>query len=222
MGATRRSTRRDSRLRRVLRVARTTVLAIAFLLVAGAVLALVVLPKATGAVPLTVLSGSMEPTISAGDVVVVRPVDQDDLRIGDVVTYQIRSGDPTLVTHRIIGMTRGTDDLTFTLQGDDNSAPDPDPVRAVQIRGRVWYRVPFVGHFAHHLDGSERGLATKVIAVALLGAAAWMFAGAGIDRLRRRGTPDAGAAPVAGDDTPPMIATPDSPADVDDHVGASR
>ncbi|MCC2321075.1 signal peptidase I [Cellulomonas xiejunii] len=108
-----------------------------------------VVPRLIGAVPLTVLSGSMEPTISAGDLVVVRPTDPADLRIGDVVTVQPVSDDPTLVTHRIIGVTHGSDGIAgFVTQGDANEHPD-EPVVPEQVMGRVVYTVPLVGHVTH-------------------------------------------------------------------------
>ena len=108
-----------------------------------------VVPRLIGAVPLTVLSGSMEPTISAGDLVVVRPTDPADLRIGDVVTVQPVSDDPTLVTHRIVGVTHGGDGLAgFVTQGDANEHPD-EPVVPEQVMGRVVYTVPLIGHVTH-------------------------------------------------------------------------
>ena len=55
---------------------------------------LIVVPKVGGATPLTVLTQSMEPTLPPGTLVVVGPVEPADVRVGDVVTYQIRSGEP--------------------------------------------------------------------------------------------------------------------------------
>jgi signal peptidase I len=158
----------------------TVILAVVILLV----LALIVVPRASGAVPLTVLSGSMRPTVPEGSVVVVREVAADDLKIGDVITYQIRSGDPTLVTHRIVGITVGRDGPTFRTRGDANDAVDPAPVVAEQVKGRVWYHVPFVGRFTGRLDGSQRGLAVRFVATALFAWSAWLIAGSIRDRMR--------------------------------------
>ena len=123
-----------------------TAVMVALLLLAAVV---TVVPRLIGAVPLTVLSGSMEPAISAGDLVVVRPTDPADLRIGDVVTVQPVSDDPTLVTHRIVGVTHGGDGLAgFVTQGDANEHPD-EPVVPEQVMGRVVYTVPLIGHVTH-------------------------------------------------------------------------
>lgn len=160
----------------------TVVLAVVILLV----LALIVVPRVSGGVPLTVLSGSMRPTVPEGSVVIVREVEADDLQIGDVITYQLRSGDPTLVTHRIVGITVGRDGPTFRTRGDANDAVDPNSVVAEQVKGRVWYHVPFVGRFTGRLDGSQRGLAVRFVASALVAWSAWLIVGSLRDRLQAR------------------------------------
>ncbi len=121
--------------------------------VAGA-LALIVVPKATDARPLTVLSGSMEPTYDPGDVVIVREVDPDELKVGDVITFQPVSDDPQLTTHRIIEIAYGSEGQSFVTQGDNNGAPDLEPVTAEQVKGEVWYSVPVVGYVSVWLAGS--------------------------------------------------------------------
>ena len=48
--------------------------------------ATVFIPKATGAIPLTVLTSSMEPSLPPGTLIVVKPVRTNALRVGDVAT----------------------------------------------------------------------------------------------------------------------------------------
>ena len=115
----------------------------------------VVVPRAMGAVPLTVLTASMEPALAPGDLVVVRPTPANDIRIGDVITFQPESGNSTLVTHRVVGVTLGSGGVSgFTTQGDDNDAADA-PILAEQVKGRVAYSVPFVGHLTNAALGSQ-------------------------------------------------------------------
>lgn len=45
---------------------------------------------------------------------------------------------------------------TFITQGDANSTPDEKPVLPVQIRGKVWYSVPYLGHVNSWLTGDQR------------------------------------------------------------------
>lgn len=135
--------------------------------VAGA-LALVVVPKATGSKPLTVLSGSMVPTHDPGDVVIVRPTDADQLRVGDVITFQPVSDDPRLTTHRIVGQVLGSEGRRYVTQGDANGAADVAPVSPAQVRGEVWYAVPLVGHVSVWLAGAHVRTVLDALAVCLL------------------------------------------------------
>ena len=58
--------------------------------------------------PLIVLSGSMTPIMLHGDLIVVKSVDQNELKVGDVVAFQPPGSKPnTLVTHRIISLEEG-------------------------------------------------------------------------------------------------------------------
>ena len=114
---------------------------------AALVLAAVVVPRLGGATPYTVLTGSMAPVYPPGSLVVVRPVESTEVRIGDVVTYQLRSGEPAVATHRVVGVGWSADgERLLTTQGDANPVPDAEPVRGVQLRGEVWYSLPWVGH----------------------------------------------------------------------------
>ncbi|RZI86995.1 MAG: signal peptidase I, partial [Microbacterium sp.] len=129
--------------------------------------------------PYTVLTGSMRPDLPPGTLVVVRPVQIDDLAVGDVITYQLRSGRPTVVTHRVVASGFRADGTTvLTTQGDANGVPDVRPVRAEQVRGRLWYAVPHLGRVNTALDGAQRQTAVYVVAAALLLYAASMFVGA--------------------------------------------
>src|SRR5699024_11712895 len=108
--------------------------------------ALAVVPRVMGCEALTVLTGSMEPTYAPGDVVVSVP--RDGYAVGDVVTFQPVSGDPTLVTHRIVAVQLGGPEGTmYVTRGDANGADD-DPIKAEQVMGEVLYHVPYVGHLS--------------------------------------------------------------------------
>jgi signal peptidase I len=133
-----------------------------------------VIPRALGAVPLTILSGSMAPTMPPGSLAVVRPVDATHARVGDVLTYQPVQDDPTLVTHRVVAVTKNArGDVSLILQGDANSTPDDAPVRPEQVMGTVVYAVPYFGWVANRLHvgpGADlaHGTAYALIAVGVL------------------------------------------------------
>ncbi|MCE0459555.1 signal peptidase I [Curtobacterium flaccumfaciens] len=160
------------------------------LLVAALAVVLIVVPKATGSMPLTVLTQSMEPTLPPGTLLVVRPTPIDDIRVGDVVTYQIVSGQPAVVSHRVVSVSSSSDgERTFVLKGDNNAEADPAPVTAVQIRGVVWYSVPEIGIVNQVVNGSRSWLIPAVAGVLLTYGAVMMAAGfVSAARRRRDGT----------------------------------
>ncbi|KON75264.1 hypothetical protein M768_04750 [Cellulosimicrobium cellulans F16] len=147
----------------------------------------VVVPLVLGATPYTVLTGSMRPTYPPGTMVVVRPVDVERVAPGDVVTYQLASGRPEVVTHRVVAVGVGAgDERVLTTQGDANAAPDPEPVRPVQVRGTVVYAVPLLGWVSSAVSGDARRTVAVVAATALLGWGAWQVAAGLRERSRRR------------------------------------
>lgn len=170
---------------RLLRRIATTTLATVVL---AAVLVLVVVPRLLGWVPLTILSGSMEPTIPVGSQVVVQPVEGEDevarLQVGDVVSFLPRPDDSTIVTHRVVSKSVGSTGTSVLTQGDANEVPDEVELTAQQIRGVVRYHVPYAGYVAQVLDGREKQVGTLVLAGGLLLYAAGQVALSVRDRRR--------------------------------------
>jgi len=148
--------------------------------------AAVLVPRLAGATPYTVLTGSMRPDLPPGTLVVVKPIAAEEIRSGDVITYQLESGKPTVVTHRVIAV---GSDLTgkpaFTTQGDANDAPDAEPVRPVQVKGRLWYSVPYLGHVNSWFTGHQRQWGVYAAAGGLALYALAQFAGAWRERRRQ-------------------------------------
>lgn len=162
----------------------------------------IVVPRLVGGVPLTILSGSMEPNLPVGSLAVVRPVDPGEIRLGDIVTYLPNPEDPTAVTHRVVGIDTHQDGTrTFTLQGDANASPD-DPVQEHQVRGTVSYAVPWLGHVNSAVNGEQRAVAVYVVAGALFlwAISLWWRAWR---RRTRAGAPDH-AATTSADERPPV------------------
>lgn len=157
--------------------------------IAALLIAMIGLPRVTGATPYTVLTGSMRPGMPPGSLVVTKPVEAGKLKVGDAITYQIRSGEPEVVTHRIVSLsqTLGGETL-FTTQGDANPGPDEKPVKAAQIRGVVWYSIPMVGYVNSWLTGEQRIWAVGVAVALLLGYAVYMCISAIVESRGSKGS----------------------------------
>jgi signal peptidase len=164
-------------------VSLSTVLLLAVLTIAMLV---IVIPKATGALPMTVLTSSMEPGLPAGTLIIVKPIDPDALAIGDVATYQIQSGKRGVITHRIIAINLLADgERSFLFQGDNNSAID-DPVRSVQIQGKLWYAIPLLGWVNNVVNGENRSWIMPVAASLLFAYAGYSVASAIAESVKKR------------------------------------
>lgn len=154
---------------------------------AALLLIAVLIPRVSGATPYTILTGSMRPTMPPGTLVVVKPAEIDQIKVGDVVTYQMESGRPTVVTHRVVALVSSlSGERSLRTQGDDNPVADSELVRPVQVRGTVWYSVPFLGRLSLLFTGGERQLGVYAAAGGLALYAAWMFGGSLRERVRPR------------------------------------
>ncbi len=155
------------------------------LIVVAIAVMVIVIPLVTGSTPRTVLTSSMEPVYPPGTLVIDKPVNPDDVRIGDVITYQLASGQDLFVTHRVISISRSTNgETTFITKGDNNSAPDADPVTAVQVQagGEVWYSLPWIGWLNNAVGGSGKSWLVIGAAVLLFGYAGWQFISGLVER----------------------------------------
>jgi signal peptidase len=119
-------------------------IALGFFLLAFAMLILPFIPfLGNGFKELTVLSGSMEPTIKTGSVIFIKA--QADYKIGDVITFAL-SDVKTPVTHRIKEMQVNSGVPYYVTKGDANNGPDQNLVPRDKVIGRVLFSVPFVGY----------------------------------------------------------------------------
>ena len=166
--------------------------AAALLLVAALAALVIVVPAVVGGTALTVLTSSMAPAYPPGTLIVIKPTPVDEIRVGDVLTYQIESGKPAVISHRVATRSISTSgDTTFVTKGDNNALADPEPVQAVQAKGTLWYAIPMLGWVNNAVSGESRGILVPLVAGSLFAYAAWLFFSAlRARRTRRRGVSD--------------------------------
>lgn len=160
---------------------------IVILAMTAAITAAVLVPRIGGATPYTILTGSMRPTMPPGTLVVMKPVPIDQIGVGTVVTYQLSSGKSTVVTHRVVSVGfDGKGNRSFRTQGDANNVADALPVRPVQIQGRLWYHVKYLGYVNTVVNGKERQITMIAVIAGLLLYASYMFTSDLRTRVSRR------------------------------------
>lgn len=96
--------------------------------------------------PIVITSGSMEPGIARGDVLIIS--DSRAIRVGDVVTYKPSTGRVELITHRVVGIEKTTEGLLYYTKGDSNRSADAYPVPEKNVAGVSVRRIPRIGLLA--------------------------------------------------------------------------
>jgi len=88
------------------------------------------LPQIGGVLPQVVMTGSMSPEIEAGDLIISKQTDPEEIQIGDVITFYDPSGNGEMIeTHRVTDIVvheHGT--KTWLTKGDNNNVQDSEPV----------------------------------------------------------------------------------------------
>lgn len=160
--------------RRIIRLAGNLVFVCVLLLMAALVFFLLQsrlaggTPAVAGYQLYIVEGGSMSPTFELGSIVLVRPLDPTEVRVGDIITY--RDPDPerldTIVTHRVMQVLP-TEPPSFITRGDANDADDPLPLPGGNLIGRVNYSVPYLGYLFSFVR-TRTGILLLVLVPALL------------------------------------------------------
>lgn len=121
--------------------------------------------------PIIINGGSMLPTLTYNDIIVVYKPPQDQIHVGDILTYTF-SENGTYVTHRVIDIDENGD---FWTQGDNpNNSPDGYPIsynkegnNKAYVVGKTYYSLKIVGQTVGWLR-SLPNLLTAVASIALL------------------------------------------------------
>ncbi|MFZ3046143.1 MAG: signal peptidase I [Desulfatirhabdiaceae bacterium] len=106
-------------------------------------------PDFMGYKPFIVLSGSMEPTILAGDIIVTKEIAPEQIVKGDVIAFRAEKN--TVVTHRVTDV-QTANGLSFLTRGDANTGADARAVSVEELEGIYHWRVAGVGKFAMFLQ----------------------------------------------------------------------
>lgn len=92
----------------------------------------------------SVLSGSMEPTIKTGSVIIVKESTPDQIHKGDIITFKAPNSN-NIVTHRVNKVIRDLEGFKFETKGDANNAADPALIQKENIVGKTVKWIPKVG-----------------------------------------------------------------------------
>ena len=114
-----------------------------------------------------VVSGSMEPTYSVGDLLYVKEVDPDGIKVGDPITFVLNQ-DLVVATHRVVEI--DAEGRRFYTKGDANETADAAPVHFNNVIGVPQFSIPLLGYvsdYIQHPPGTYVAIGVVVVLLAL-------------------------------------------------------
>lgn len=115
-----------------------------------------------------VISGSMEPTYSIGDLLYVKDVDPDSVKVGDPITFVLNE-DLVVATHRVVAV--DYENREFTTKGDANENEDAAPVHFNNLVGIPVFSIPLLGYVSGYIQsppGMYVAIAFGVVLLAMV------------------------------------------------------
>ena len=112
----------------------------------------------------SVISGSMEPELSVGDLLYVRPVDPAEIEVGDDISFVLNE-DLVVATHRVVRI--DAEKQHIYTKGIANEIEDSEPVHFKNVIGVVDFNLPLLGYVSDYIQSSP-GMYITIAAVSVL------------------------------------------------------
>lgn len=126
--------------------------------------------------PFAVVDGqSMRPTMTPGDLVILRGVPGQKVEVGDVISIAVpeevqeEKSLPAEVVHRVVEKNGRGSEVTFVTQGDNNPGEDAFITRPGMVRGEVIRTVPALGYPVLFLRSSQGRIFLGALGLAVVG-----------------------------------------------------
>ena len=116
----------------------------------------------------TVISGSMQPKYMVGDLLYVKEVDLNTVKVGDDITF-ILNEDLVVATHQVIRV--DAENQRFYTKGIANDVEDSDPVHFNNVIGVPQFHIPKLGYvsdFVQHPPGLYITIGIGIILIILV------------------------------------------------------
>lgn len=145
-------------------------------------------PSFAGYLPMIVMTGSMEPEIRGGDLIICKTVKAENISKGDVISFFDPDGNGTsVVTHRVTEVINEGGEISFRTKGDANLIEDKTAVPAENLVGKYKMRIPYAGNVSMFMQ-STAGLIVCVILPILLLLGIDILKGRSLEKSKRSET----------------------------------
>lgn len=113
----------------------------------------------------TVISGSMQPKYMVGDLIYVKEVDVNNIKVGDDITF-ILNEDLVVATHQVVRI--DAENKHFYTKGIANEIEDNDPVHFNNVIGVPEFSIPKLGYVSDFIQNSPGMYITIGVGVVLI------------------------------------------------------
>lgn len=115
-----------------------------------------------------VLTGSMEPELMVGDIVIVKSVNPKEIETKDIITFQSKESN-NIITHRVKEI-KSNEENQFITKGDANNVEDPNPVDSDKVIGKVVGHAPKIGLLIQILQNNVIKIVGSILLVSIIAA----------------------------------------------------
>lgn len=122
------------------------------------------IPDFFGLKSFVIVSESMEPTIMTGDAIFVKEVKEEELKVGDIISFHTGN---IINSHRIIEIVKDGENTKYRTKGDHNQLEDKELVSYEQIEGKYQFRIAGFGKFMEILKSKVTLVILLIILVVL-------------------------------------------------------
>ncbi len=113
-----------------------------------------------------VSSGSMEPFLEVGDIILVDKVENaESINVDDIITFS--NGEGKDITHRVIEIKDVNNNKFFVTKGDNNNDKDGNEVRFENIRGKYSNKIDGIGKFILNVKTSFGAISFVIVIFAI-------------------------------------------------------
>lgn len=113
----------------------------------------------------SVVSGSMEPAFSTGDLIYVKEVDVNTIQVGDPITFVLNE-DLVIATHRVVDI--DAQNQYFYTKGDSNENIDASPVHFNNVIGIPHFSIPKLGYLSDFVQNPPGAYITFGVGMVLI------------------------------------------------------
>ncbi len=113
----------------------------------------------------TVISGSMEPKYMVGDLIYVKKVDVNSIKVGDDITFVLNE-DLVVATHQVVRI--DAEKKHFYTKGIANEIEDNDPIHFNNVIGVPQFSIPKLGYVSNFVQNPPGMYITIGVGIVLI------------------------------------------------------